>query len=432
VYRLLPGGEANVADARFGITGGQLFVHSDAGGERPALLGVGLNGDAEPSLPYVVAARTSTTSTSWRSTPAGARAALVGTSTGRSEVDLLDLRSGITEPLPGPGRRRHGAAFTATGAALLVGQRGPDGPADDHPDRARRCGPIRPRRGSRRPTQPLRSPPCSRRLRATPGTSSTPSCTTSPAEDGLPFSAGCSGPERLRRSRPTLIWLHGGPEAQERPIFQPLFQALLAEGVAVFAPNVRGSGGYGRTFSQADDLDRRFVAITDVRAAVTSLVEQGLATRRGSGVRPVVRGLPDAGGAGLVPELFRVGVDVCGISDFTTFYEQTEPWIAAAAVTKYGDPQAHAALLRELSPIHSADRITAPLLVVHGRYDTNVPIVEAEQIVEALRDRGASPGFLLFDDEGHEVHSTANRARFVHEVVRWVTAHLLDVGEQTA
>ena len=64
------------------------------------------------------------------------------------------------------------------------------------------------------------------------------------------------------------------------------------------------------------------------------------------------------------------------------------------------------------------DRITAPLLVVHGAYDTNVPIVEAEQIVEALRDRGASPGFLLFDDEGHEVHSIANRVLFVREVVR--------------
>jgi dipeptidyl aminopeptidase/acylaminoacyl peptidase len=78
------------------------------------------------------------------------------------------------------------------------------------------------------------------------------------------------------------------------------------------------------------------------------------------------------------------------------------------------------------------DRITAPLLVVHGTFDTNVPIVEAEQIVAALRERGASPGFLLFEDEGHEVHSTANRAVFVREVVRWVTDQLLEVGEQTA
>jgi dipeptidyl aminopeptidase/acylaminoacyl peptidase len=125
-------------------------------------------------------------------------------------------------------------------------------------------------------------------------------------------------------------------------------------------------------------------------------------------------------------------VDVCGISDFATFYDRTEPWIASAATTKYGDPETDAALLRELSPIHHVDLITAPLLVVHGAHDTNVPLVEAEQIVAALRERGAAPGFLLFDDEGHEVHGTENRTVFVREVVRWVTAHLLDVGERTA
>ena len=125
------------------------------------------------------------------------------------------------------------------------------------------------------------------------------------------------------------------------------------------------------------------------------------------------------------PELFAVGVDVCGISDFATFYAETEPWIAEAAITKYGDPEADAALLRELSPIHRVDRIVAPLLVVHGAHDTNVPLVEAEQVVAALTERGAAPGFLLFPDEGHEVQGTENRAVFVREVVRWVTAQLL-------
>ncbi|HET6259368.1 MAG TPA: prolyl oligopeptidase family serine peptidase, partial [Pseudonocardia sp.] len=85
-----------------------------------------------------------------------------------------------------------------------------------------------------------------------------------------------------------------------------------------------------------------------------------------------------------------------------------------------------------LSPIHRVDRITAPLLVVHGLHDTNVPIAEAQQMVDALRERGASPGFLLFDDEGHEVRGTENKILFVREVVRWVTAHLQEVGEQTA
>ena len=437
---LIPGGDANVADARFGITGGQLFVHSDAAGERPALLAVGLNGDAEPSLPYVIAGRDEHDLDLVSLDPMGARAALVWNVDGRSEIELLDLRSGLTEPLPGPpGDVVTGAAFTRDGRALLVGNEGPTvpptitrialdaviDPASTRPPRTP-CGAAAPDRI--RPVTPL--------LPAAPrdaGHLVDPVLHHFPGEDGLPLSGWLFRPAGAFGSTPTLIWLHGGPEAQERPIFQPLFQALLAEGVAVFAPNVRGSGGYGRTFSQADDLERRFVAITDVRAAVTSLVEQGLADPGRIGVS----GRSYGGYLTLValawfPELFRVGVDVCGISDFTTFYEQTEPWIAAAAVTKYGDPEAHATLLRELSPIHSADRITAPLLVVHGAYDTNVPIVEAEQIVEALRDRGASPGFLLFDDEGHEVHSTANRVLFVREVVRWVTGHLLDVGEQTA
>ena len=422
--QLLPGGEANVADARFGITGGQLFVHSDAGAERPALLGVGLNGDAEPSLPYLIAGRDDDDLDLVALDPMGARAVLVWNVGGRSELDLLDLRSGITEPLPRPpGDVVTSVAFTRDGRGLLVGNEGPTVP----PTISRIALEAGPVAGSVTATQLLPAAP------RDAGHLVDPVLHHFRGEDGLPLSGWLFRPHGAFGVLPTLIWLHGGPEAQERPIFQPLFQALLAEGVAVFAPNVRGSGGYGRTFSQADDLDRRFVAITDVRAAVASLVEQGLADPARIGVS----GRSYGGYLTLValawfPELFRVGVDVCGISDFTTFYAETEPWIAAAAVTKYGDPQAHATLLHELSPIHSVDRITAPLLVVHGAYDTNVPIVEAAQIVEALRDRGASPGFLLFDDEGHEVHSTQNRVLFVREVVRWVTGHLLDVGEQTA
>ena len=120
------------------------------------------------------------------------------------------------------------------------------------------------------------------------------------------------------------------------------------------------------------------------------------------------------------------------MADFATFYTHTEPWIAAAATSKYGDPEADAELLRALSPIHQADRIAAPLLVVHGRHDTNVPLVEAEQIVAALQGRGAPCSLLLFDDEGHEVHGTENRARFVREVVDWVAAHLTPAAERTA
>lgn len=215
-------------------------------------------------------------------------------------------------------------------------------------------------------------------------------------------------------------------------MFAPLFQALLAAGIAVFAPNVRGSTGYGRAFVAADDGPRRHAAITDVRAAVRFLVDSGHADPDRIGVA----GRSYGGYLTLValawyPELFAVGVDVCGMSDLHTFYRDTEPWIATAATTEYGDPAADAALLRELSPLHRADAITAPVLVVHGEHDTNVPLGEATQIVEALRERGRAPGFLLFAGEGHEVRGVENRERFVDEVVRWVSGPLLDAATET-
>ena len=418
---LLPGGEATLAEARFGVTGTQLFVHTDAGRERVALLAVTLYGDGEPPLVHLVAERPDDDLDLVALDPAGARAALVWNVAGRSESELLDLRSGISEPLPAPpGEVVTGAAFTRDGAALLVASEGPTVP--------RRISRIAlPADAAPTPLLPAEPDPATGELLVTP------SLHTFAAEDGLVLSGWLFRPHPPLGPAPTLLWLHGGPEAQERPVFQPLFQALVAAGVAVFAPNVRGSGGYGRSFTQADDHERRFAAIADVRSTVEFLVDSGLADASRIGVAGrSYGGYLTLAALAWYPELFRVGVDVCGISDFATFYAHTEPWIAAAATSKYGDPEADAGLLRSLSPIHRVDRIAAPLLVVHGAHDTNVPIGEAEQVVEALRERGAAPGFLLFDDEGHEVRAAENRAVFVREVVSWVTANLLEIGEQTA
>jgi dipeptidyl aminopeptidase/acylaminoacyl peptidase len=415
---LIPGAEANVADARFAVTGRQLYVHTDAGRERPALLAVSLTGDDAVSSVFPVVERPDADLDLVALDPAGVRAALVWNVAGRSEAELLDLRSGLLEPLPPvPGDVVSGLAFTRDGSALLAAAEGPT---------------VTPRMSR----IALDSGEVGPLLPADPDDGEAfvaPALHEFPAEDGLALSGLLFRPRGALGPLPTLLWLHGGPEFQERPVHQPLFQALLAEGVAVFAPNVRGSTGYGRTFAAADDHERRFTAITDVRAAVDYLVSTGLADPARVGVSGrSYGGYLTLAALAWFPDLFAVGVDVCGISDFATFYAETEPWIAAAAVTKYGDPHADAALLRELSPLHRVDRITAPLLVVHGAHDTNVPLVEAEQIVAALRERAASPGFLLFDDEGHEVRGTANRAVFVREVVRWVTAHLLEPVERTA
>jgi dipeptidyl aminopeptidase/acylaminoacyl peptidase len=402
---LLPGGGAVVADARFDRD--RLYVHTDAGRDRPALLAVDLRGR---SAVRVVAAREDADLDLVALDPEAARVVLVWNSDGRSELEQLDLRSGLGEPVPAPpGDVVTGVSFLRHSDALLVDSEGPAVPP--------RISVL-----TRTGTTPLLAD-------AAPDGPVEPDLEAFTGEDGLPLSGWLFRPRRSPGPVPVLLWLHGGPEAQERPTFQPLFQALVAAGIAVFAPNVRGSGGYGRAFVAADDGPLRHVAITDVRAAVRFLVDAGHADP----ARVGIAGRSYGGYLTLValawyPELFRVGVDVCGIADFHTFYADTEPWIAAAATTEYGDPARDAALLRELSPLHRAERITAPLLVVHGVHDTNVPVGEAEQVVAALRAHGRSPGYLLFDGEGHEVRGVQNRAVFVDEVLRWVSGPLLGDG----
>src|SRR6185312_3481278 len=121
----------------------------------------------------------------------------------------------------------------------------------------------------------------------------------------------------------------------------------------------------------ADDRDKRWDAFRDVEACAQFVLDRGLATRD----RLACGGRSYGGYLTLAmlafrPQLFAAGVDVCGMSDLHTFYENTEPFIAQAAYPKYGHPVHDAELLRALSPFHQLDKLCVPLLVVHGANDT--------------------------------------------------------------
>jgi dipeptidyl aminopeptidase/acylaminoacyl peptidase len=130
--------------------------------------------------------------------------------------------------------------------------------------------------------------------------------------------------------------------------------------------------------------------------------------------------------AGLVeyPDRFAAGANLFGIVNFETFFAHTEPWMAAISTSEYGDPATEADMLRDLSPLHRIDRVRAATIVLHGANDTNVPVVEAEQVVESLRDRGVPVEYVLFSDEGHGFTKIANRARGDVAIVRWFVEHL--------
>ena len=209
---------------------------------------------------------------------------------------------------------------------------------------------------------------------------------------------------------PVIVLVHGGPESQTRPYFHPLIQYFLQRGYSVFAPNVRGSTGYGKAYSHLDDVEKRMDSVADLAHSARWLREQpGV-----DGDRLVVYGGSYGGFMVLsalctYPDLWAAGVDIVGISSFTTFLENTSDYRRAHREAEYGSLETDHEFLESISPINHVDKIVAPLIVVHGANDPRVPLSEAEQLVAALKARGVSTEFIVFDDEGHGIAKLKNK-----------------------
>ena len=245
------------------------------------------------------------------------------------------------------------------------------------------------------------------------------------AHDGLDLGGWLYTPTETMGGLPVVLSFHGGPEGQEVPYFSFMYQALLSQGIAVFAPNVRGSTGFGKTFVNSDNGAKRFDAVKDIKACVECVVQSGVANPRRIGIMGgSYGGYMTMAGLTEYPELFAAGVDEFGIVNFETFFSHTEPWMAAISKVEYGDPDAEKELLRSLSPIHKIDRVVAPTLVLHGANDTNVPVVEAEQVAASLKKNGVPVEFVLFPDEGHGFSKIGNRIRAAVLEVEWFKRYL--------
>jgi dipeptidyl aminopeptidase/acylaminoacyl peptidase len=212
------------------------------------------------------------------------------------------------------------------------------------------------------------------------------------------------------QKRPVVISVHGGPEAQAQPHFSGFAQYLAQHGYGVAMPNVRGSTGYGKSFSHLDDGDKREDSVRDLSECGKFLAGRPdvdgnrIALYGGSyGGYMVLAGLT------LYPDQWAAGVDVVGIANFRTFLEQTAPYRRALREAEYGSLAKDGPLLDRLSPIHKVDKIRAPLFVVHGRQDPRVPVGEAVQISDALKKRGMPVELMIFDDEGHGLSKSKNR-----------------------
>ncbi|WP_068277938.1 alpha/beta hydrolase family protein [Aldersonia kunmingensis] len=326
---------------------------------------------------------------------------------GCSELQILNLVDGsLNDPIELPGTVASELSISADGSLLAVTVQGPGMPPSVEL--------VDPRTGEWGPVEPARTEV--ERMHV-------PQLLEFEARDGTRLSGWLHRADpSAAQPCPMLLYFHGGPESQERPGYNFLFPGLVASGISVFAPNVRGSSGYGRTFAHADDRYGRFAGIDDVADCVAHLVSCGIADpARVACAGRSYGGYLTFASLTFHAALFATGIAICGMSDLESFYANTEPWIAAAAYPKYGHPEFDRELLRELSPIHRIDDLVAPLLVVHGQQDTNVPVSESEQIVAALRARGGRAELLFFDDEGHEIVKRENKAIMAATIVQWLT-----------
>ena len=243
-----------------------------------------------------------------------------------------------------------------------------------------------------------------------------------PTFDGREIPALFYEPEALPGNAPVVVNVHGGPESQSRPLFAPVTQYLLGRGYAVFAPNVRGSTGYGKAYTHLDDVYLRMDSVKDLAHAAEWLRSRGhqrVAVMGGSyGGFMVLAALT------AYPELWTAGVDIVGIANMVTFLENTGSYRRALREPEYGSLERDREFLESISPIRKAGEITAPLMVVHGKNDPRVPVGEAEQIVEKVKNNGGAVEYLLYEDEGHGLAKLKNRLDAYPKIAAFLDEHL--------
>jgi dipeptidyl aminopeptidase/acylaminoacyl peptidase len=249
--------------------------------------------------------------------------------------------------------------------------------------------------------------------------------------DGLEISGFYyRAPSRFSGKRPVIVNIHGGPEGQSRPSFINRNNYFLNElGVSIIYPNVRGSVGFGKTFVGLDNGMKREDSVKDIGA----LLDWIAARPELDATRVMVTGGSYGGYMTLAVSTMysnrlRAAVDVVGISNFNTFLKNTESYRRDLRRVEYGDERdpKMAAFFDKIAPINNAQKIAHPLFVVQGGNDPRVPLSEAEQMVERVKQNQKPVWYLMAKDEGHGFAKKANADFQFYATVMFVRKYLVD------
>jgi len=252
------------------------------------------------------------------------------------------------------------------------------------------------------------------------------------SSDGLDIPGYLSLPKgKEAKNLPVVIMIHGGPKGpRDTWGFQGSVQFLNNRGYAVMQPNFRASGGYGKAFLNAGDKQWGKLMQDDITWGVKYLIDEGIADKDKIAIMGgSYGGYATLAGLAFTPDVYACGIDIVGPSNIFTLIESIPPYWEAARQMLHemvGDPDTEEGqkLMREASPLFSADKINDPLLIVQGANDPRVKKAESDQIVIALRDKGQTVDYLLAEDEGHGFRKPLNSMAMYAKVEEFLAKHL--------
>jgi dipeptidyl aminopeptidase/acylaminoacyl peptidase len=229
---------------------------------------------------------------------------------------------------------------------------------------------------------------------------------------------------------PMVLFVHGGPWARDGWGLNPSHQWLANRGYAVLSVNYRGSTGFGKNFINAANGQWSLKMHDDLIDAVNWAVDEEIAEKD----KIAIMGGSYGGYATLVgltntPDVFACGVDIVGPSSLVTLLQNVpEYWMPFMPVMKVrvGDvntEEGRKALL-ERSPLKRVDKIKKPLLIGQGANDPRVKKLEADQIVEAMKQKNIPVTYVLYPDEGHGFARPENRMSFNAVAEAFLAEHL--------
>jgi dipeptidyl aminopeptidase/acylaminoacyl peptidase len=250
--------------------------------------------------------------------------------------------------------------------------------------------------------------------------------------DGLEIPALLYRPQQASASNPVpaLVLVHGGPGGQSRFGYSAMRQHLVNHGYAILAANNRGSSGYGKTFFHLDDRRHGEEDLQDIVYGRRYLESLDWVDAEAIGViGGSYGGYMVAAALAFEPEVFDVGINIFGVTNWVRTLESIPPWwesFREALYDELGDPATDAERHRRISPLFHADNIARPMLVVQGANDPRVLQVESDELVAAVRANEVPVEYVVFPDEGHGFRKRENRIAASEAYLRFLDRYLAE------